>query len=79
MTEAIQHILATAHRHGIKACLHCGTPDYAARAVSWGFDLVTVGGDSRFLAAAANASVSRFRDLVGQESKTVVLAAKGGY
>ena len=24
--------------------LHCGTPDYAARAIGWGFDMTTVGG-----------------------------------
>lgn len=79
MIEAIQRIRAAAHRNGIKACLHCGTPDYAARAVDWGFDLVTVSGDSRLLAAAASASVTRFRDLEGQGARPVAVAAKGGY
>ena len=79
MIEAIQRILAAAHRNGIKACLHCGNPDYAARAIEWGFDLVTVGGDSRLLAAAANASVARFRELVEQGAKAIAVVAKGGY
>jgi 4-hydroxy-2-oxoheptanedioate aldolase len=63
MVEAFQAIREAAHRHGIKACLHCGGPDYAARGVEWGFDLVTVSGDSRLLAFAAGDSVRRFRDL----------------
>ena len=79
MIEAIQAILASAHRAGIKACLHCGTADYAARAVAWGFDLVTVSGDSRLLAAAASASVARFREMAGQGARPVAMAAKGGY
>jgi 4-hydroxy-2-oxoheptanedioate aldolase len=33
--------------------------------VEWGFDLVTVSGDSRLLAFAAEASVKRFRELTG--------------
>ncbi|WP_037277158.1 HpcH/HpaI aldolase family protein [Rubellimicrobium mesophilum] len=84
MIEAIQRILAAAHRHGIRACLHCGTPDYAARAVEWGFDLVTVSGDSRLLAAAAGASVARFRDLTsgagtGATRDGASATARGGY
>jgi 4-hydroxy-2-oxoheptanedioate aldolase len=64
MIEAFKTIREAAHRHGIKACLHCGGPEYAARGVEWGFDLVTVSGDSRLLAQAAGASVGRFRELV---------------
>ena len=63
MIEVLQGVVAACRRAGIRAGLHCGTPDYAARAVGWGFDLVTVSGDSRLLAAAAQASVARFRDL----------------
>ena len=65
MVDAIHAVLAAARRAGVRACLHCGTADYAARAVGWGFDLVTVSGDSRLLAAAAGASVGRFRELAG--------------
>ena len=78
MIEAIRRIQAAAHRHGIKACLHCGTPDYAARAVDWGFDLVTVSGDARLLAAAASASVARFRDLAGPGTPPATVLAKDG-
>jgi 4-hydroxy-2-oxoheptanedioate aldolase len=78
MIEAIQRIREAAHRNGLKACLHCGTPDYAARAIGWGFDLVTVSGDSRLLAAAAGASVARVRELAGQGTPAAS-QAKAGY
>ena len=76
MIEALQRIVAACNANGIRAALHCGTPDYAARAIGWGFDLTTVGGDSRFLAAAAGASVSRFRELAGG---AVAARREGGY
>ena len=61
MIDAIQRVLAAAHATGIRAGLHCGGPAYAARAVEWGFDLVTVSSDARLLSAAATASVSALR------------------
>lgn len=64
MVTAIRQILAAAHEAGIVAALHCGTPDYAARAVAWGFDMVTVSSDVRLLTAAAGGSVSRTRELI---------------
>jgi 4-hydroxy-2-oxoheptanedioate aldolase len=76
MIAALQTILAACKKNGIRAALHCGTPDYAARAIGWGFDMTTVGGDSRFLAAAAGAAVTGFRKLTdGITGKT----EKGGY
>lgn len=56
------------------ACLHCGAPEYAARAIGWGFDLTTVSGDSRLLALAAAASVREWRDLTGAEPVTPATA-----
>lgn len=61
MIEVLQHIVTTCHRHGIRAALHCGTAEYAARAVGWGYDMTTVSGDSRLLSAAAAQSVQAFR------------------
>lgn len=63
LIAALQRVAAACKRNGIRAALHCGTPDYAVRAIGWGFDMVTVGGDSRFLAAAAGSAVGRFRQL----------------
>lgn len=68
MIELIQRIAATCKKHGIFAALHCGTPEYAAKAIGWGFDMTTVSGDSRLLAAAAGASVKRFRTLTATEA-----------
>jgi 4-hydroxy-2-oxoheptanedioate aldolase len=66
MIAALQQIVAACKKHGIRAALHCGTADYAARAIAWGFDMTTVSGDSRLLAGAAQASVQRFRELATQ-------------
>ncbi len=65
MVALIQHIAKVCAGYGIRACLHCGTPEYAAKAIGWGYSLTTVGGDARLLAAAAGASVRRFRELTG--------------
>ncbi len=76
MINALQRIAATCRTHGIRAALHCGTPDYAARAIGWGYNMTTIGGDSRFLAAAAGAAVAGFRKLTDTgEAK----AEKGAY
>jgi 4-hydroxy-2-oxoheptanedioate aldolase len=66
MIEALQSIVAACRKSAKIAALHCGTPDYAARAIGWGFEMTTVAGDSRLLAAAAGASVARFRELNGK-------------
>lgn len=76
MIAALQKIVAACRKNGIRAGLHCGTPDYAARAIGWGYDLTTVGGDARFLAAAAGAAVAGFRKLT---ATTGADRQKGGY
>lgn len=65
MIEAIQRIADASHKAGIRAGLHTGSPDYAARAIGWGFDLVTLSSDVRLLAAAAQSSVGAVRKLIG--------------
>lgn len=77
MIGLIKQILAVCRKNGLRACLHCMSPAYAARAVEWGFDLTTVSGDARLLAAGANASVAAWRELVG--GKAQGKADKGGY
>lgn len=78
MIELIKRIADVCKRSGIQAALHCGSPDYAAKAVSWGYSMTTVSGDSRLLAAAASDSVSAWRKLTagGSAGKT---GDKGGY
>lgn len=65
IVEVIQAILAAAKRAGKVAALHCGSAQYAAKAIEWGFDMTTVSGDTRLLATSANASVAEWRGLVG--------------
>ena len=78
MIDAIKTILHAAHKAGKRAALHNGTADYAAEAVGWGFDLVTVSNDVRLLAGAAEASVCKFRELV-QDVAPVNKIDTGGY
>ncbi len=82
MVEAIRTILDRAHGAGIRAALHTGSAAYAAKAVGWGFDLVTISNDVRLLAAAAGASVAGARKLIaegGAAAPATVPAAGGGY
>lgn len=68
MIKLIQRISEVCKAEGIKACLHCGSPEYAAKAISLGYDLTTVSGDSRLLAGAASASVKAWRAMTGDDS-----------
>jgi 4-hydroxy-2-oxoheptanedioate aldolase len=79
MVEAIQKILERAHGAGIRAALHCGTAAYAAKALGWGYDLVTISNDVRLLAAAAQASVAEARKLIGETVLPAPAAAASGY
>ena len=77
MITLIRRIAEVCAKNGIKAALHCGAPEYAAQAIGWGYHMTTVSGDSRLLAGAAAASVSRWKALTGRD-KTAA-ADKGGY
>jgi len=46
-------IRETAHRHGIKACMHCASAAFAAGAVKRGFDLVMLTSDLASMIAGA--------------------------
>ncbi|MCB1445803.1 MAG: 2,4-dihydroxyhept-2-ene-1,7-dioic acid aldolase [Rhizobiaceae bacterium] len=79
MVDAIQDILKRARKAGKRAGIHNGTADYAARAVGWGFDLVTVSNDVRLMAGAAEASVKKFRELTETSVAPAKPADRGGY
>ncbi len=79
MVDAIKTILQKSHKAGIKACLHCGNPAYAAKAVGWGFDLVTLLNDVRLLAGAAQASVAQVRKILGERQAEPVQPRNSGY
>lgn len=65
MIELIKQIFSVGKKHGLKVCLHCGSADYAVKAIEWGANLTTVSGDSRLLSAAAAESIGRWRSLLG--------------
>jgi 4-hydroxy-2-oxoheptanedioate aldolase len=64
MNAAIRDIQRRAKAAGKLAAIHTGGPAYAARAVGWGFDVVTLTNDARLLAAAAGAEVAEARRLL---------------
>jgi len=79
IVDAIKSVVKKAHAAGIRAGLHCGTPAYAAKAVGWGFDLVTISNDVRLLAGAAQASVASARKLIGEQAADTKPSAGSGY
>jgi 4-hydroxy-2-oxoheptanedioate aldolase len=79
MIEAIQLVLKKAKAAGIRAGLHNGTSAYAAKAVGWGFDLVTISNDVRLLAGAAQQSVAEARKLLGAPSSGEAGKSSNGY
>jgi len=79
IVDAIKTVVQKAHAAGIRAGLHCGTPAYAAKAVGWGFDLVTISNDVRLLAGAAQASVASARKLIGEQAADTKPSAGSGY
>jgi len=69
MIEVLQRIVQTCHAAGKRAALHCGSAEYAARAIGWGYDMTTVSGDTRLLAGAAASSVATFRQALEGAAK----------
>ena len=61
VVAAIDHILASARRHGVFAGIHTGAARYAGAMAKKGFDLVTVLSDARLMAAGAEAAVAQTR------------------
>jgi 4-hydroxy-2-oxoheptanedioate aldolase len=78
MITNIKRILEAAKSAGINACLHCGSPEYAAQAIGWGFHLCTLGSDARLLAQAASDCVGKARELSGMTT-TSTDSTTGGY
>lgn len=78
MIDVIQQIVGASKAAGIRAALHCGSPGYAAKAISWGYDLVTLSNDVRILAAGAADLVKRTRAELAGESGAAGGAGPGG-
>ncbi len=58
---AIGKILETAKKHGKKAGIHCGSPDYVKSAYARGFSFATIASDIRLIGQAIGQNVSAIK------------------
>ena len=63
--ETCDKIRDTAHRHGIKAVMHCAGADFAAGAVKRGFDMVMLTSDLACLMAGVRQQLEAFKSQTG--------------
>ena len=59
----ILRILDAAKKRNLLAGLHNGTPEYAKKMIEKGFDLVTVGSDSRYIVSGAKSDLEKLKGL----------------
>lgn len=59
--QAIDHIVARAAAHGVKAGIHNGRPDVALARIAKGFRFVTVSSDARILASGSQELLGAMR------------------
>ncbi|GAB5508646.1 MAG: aldolase/citrate lyase family protein [Hyphomicrobiales bacterium] len=79
MVEVIQRIAKVAKANAIIAGIQCGSESYAAKAIGWGYSMVTLTNDVRLLATGARQSVSNMHALLGRDKADADTNAKGGY
>jgi 4-hydroxy-2-oxoheptanedioate aldolase len=65
----ILKILDAAKKRNLLAGLHNGTADYAQKMIDKGFDLVTVGSDSRYITSGAKSDLEKLKGIKGSKSK----------
>ena len=65
----ILRILDAAKKRDLLVGLHNGTPEYAQKMINKGFNLVTVGSDSRYMAAGAKSDLEKLKGIKGSKSK----------
>ena len=67
--KEILSILEAAKKRNLLAGLHNGTPEYAQKMIDKGFNLVTVGSDSRYITAGAKSDLEKLKDIKVSKSK----------
>jgi|TARA_B110000305_G_C19245351_1_gene542039 4-hydroxy-2-oxoheptanedioate aldolase len=67
--KEILRILESAKKRNLLAGLHNGTPEYAQKMIDKGFNLVTVGSDSRYITSGAKLDLEKLKGKKGPESK----------
>ena len=63
--ETCDKIKDCAHRHGIKAVMHCASADFAAGAIKRGFDMVMLTSDLACMIAGARAQLDELKAKTG--------------
>ena len=67
--KEILRILDAAKKRNLLAGLHNGTAEYAQKMIEKGFNLVTVGSDSRYITAGAKSDLEKLKGIKGSKSK----------
>ena len=67
--KEILRILEAAKKRNLLAGLHNGTAEYAEKMLDKGFNLVTVGSDSRYISAGAKSDLEKLKGIKGSKSK----------
>ena len=67
--KEILRILEAAKKRNLLAGLHNGTAEYAQKMIEKGFNLVTVGSDSRYIGAGAKSDLEKLKGIKGSKSK----------
>ena len=67
--KEILRILEAAKKRNLLSGLHNGTPEYAQKMIDKGFNLVTVGSDSRYIASGAKSDLEKLKDIKSSKSK----------
>jgi len=68
VAEAIEFVAAKCKEHGVVACVHNGSVEYALKRIEMGFQLVTIASDARLMAAAAKQVVASMRQATAAAS-----------
>ncbi len=63
--ECCDRIRDAAHKHGIKACMHCASAAFAASAIKRGFDLIMLTSDVACLTAGARRQLDDLKAATG--------------
>ena len=67
--KEILRVLDAAKKKNLLAGLHNGSPEYAQKMIDKGFNLVTVGSDSRYITAGAKSDLEKLKGIKGSKSK----------
>ena len=67
--KEILRVLDAAKKRKLIAGLHNGTPEYAQKMLDKGFNLVTVGSDSRYISSGAKTDLEKLKGIKRSESK----------